>query len=342
MAAAAATTRPVVLELGGNDAAILAPDVDGRRRPGRPDRRGGLRHQRAGVHGDQAALRAPRPAGRDGGRAGRPSGRASWSATAWPTEVTMGPVHTAAARDRVEAMLAEADAAGGSRARGRAGCGPRTRVPAATSSRRRSWWRRTGEARHRPRGAVRPGPAGDPLRRHRRGGRRGERHGVRAVRLGLEQRRRAGRRRGVPPRRPGPCSSTPTESRPSTCTRRWAGGSSQASASSSGPRACRPSPASGSGCAARRPAGRGWRRDGRHPRRDRGRRHRRAHRCGPTSLIDGERVRRHRSRRRRRRAPTPSSTPPACSSHPASSTCTPTTTRSSSGTPMPARRRCTA
>ncbi len=29
MASAAATTRPVVLELGGNDAAILAPDVAG-------------------------------------------------------------------------------------------------------------------------------------------------------------------------------------------------------------------------------------------------------------------------------------------------------------------------
>ena len=85
MATAAATTRPVVLELGGNDAAILAPDVAGDAAPGRSHRRGGLRHERAGLHGRQAALRAPGPHGRDGGCAGRPAGRPRWSATGWPT-----------------------------------------------------------------------------------------------------------------------------------------------------------------------------------------------------------------------------------------------------------------
>ena len=85
MAAAAATTRPVVLELGGNDAAILAPDVGRRRRAGRPHRRGGLRHQRAGLHGDQAALRAP-ATGWTRRWTRWPAGwRPRWSATGWPT-----------------------------------------------------------------------------------------------------------------------------------------------------------------------------------------------------------------------------------------------------------------
>ena len=51
--------------------------------------------------------------------------------------------------------------------------------------------------------------------------------------------------------RPGRCSSTRTASRPSTCTRRWAGGSSPASVSSWEPRACRRLPASGCRCAGR-------------------------------------------------------------------------------------------
>ncbi len=56
MAAAAATTKPVVLELGGNDPAIIAPDME--IDESLADRLVGsrLHHQRAGVHGRQARL----------------------------------------------------------------------------------------------------------------------------------------------------------------------------------------------------------------------------------------------------------------------------------------------
>ena len=175
MAAAAATTRPVVLELGGNDPAILAPDVEAdaaladrlveaafvtsgqvcmaiKRLYVHRDRmdetvdaladrlsaRG--RRRRPGRRGDDGARAhggGPRPGRgvRRGGRGGRGGG---------------APAGTAARRGR--------------------GLGR------ATSSRRRSWWRRRPRSKHRARGAVRPGAPRDPLRRHRRGGRRGERH----------------------------------------------------------------------------------------------------------------------------------------------------------------------
>ena len=55
----------------------------------------------------------------------------------------------------------------------------------------------------------------------------------------------AGGRVARPAAKRGRSSSIPTGSRPSTWTRPWAGGSSRASASSSVPRACGPSPASG-------------------------------------------------------------------------------------------------
>ncbi len=111
MAAAAATTRPLVLELGGNDAAILAPDVaaDG----ALADRvveaafvtsgQVCMAIKRLYVHRDRMDETVDALAGRlatevvgDGLAGG----------------VTMGPVHTASARDRVEAFLAEADGAG--------------------------------------------------------------------------------------------------------------------------------------------------------------------------------------------------------------------------------------
>jgi len=113
MAAAAATTRPVVLELGGNDAAILAPDVVGD--AGLADRlveaafvtsgQVCMAIKRLYVHRDRLDETVDALAGRlatevvgDGLADG----------------VTMGPVHTAAARDRVEALVSEAVAAGAS------------------------------------------------------------------------------------------------------------------------------------------------------------------------------------------------------------------------------------
>ncbi len=111
MAAAAATTRPVVLELGGNDAAILAPDVavDA----ALADRiveaafvtsgQVCMAIKRLYVHRDRlddtVAVLADRLAAEVVG-----DGLAEG--------VTMGPVHTAGARDRVEAMVAEAAAGG--------------------------------------------------------------------------------------------------------------------------------------------------------------------------------------------------------------------------------------
>ena len=111
MASAAATTRPVVLELGGNDAAILAPDVGGDAQLA--DRlveaafvtsgQVCMAIKRLYVHRDRLDEMVDALAGRlatelvgDGLADG----------------VTMGPVHTAAARDRVEALLSEAAAAG--------------------------------------------------------------------------------------------------------------------------------------------------------------------------------------------------------------------------------------
>jgi len=111
MAAAAATTRPVVLELGGNDAAILAPDVAGD--AGLADRiveaafvtsgQVCMAIKRLYVHRDRLDETVDALAGRlaietvgDGLADG----------------VTMGPVHTAGARDRVEALLSEAASAG--------------------------------------------------------------------------------------------------------------------------------------------------------------------------------------------------------------------------------------
>jgi acyl-CoA reductase-like NAD-dependent aldehyde dehydrogenase len=111
MAAAAATTRPLVLELGGNDAAILAPDVDvdpalaGRRVEAAFVTSGQvcMAVKRLYVHQDRldntvAALvdRLSAEVVGDG----------------LSDEVTMGPVHMASARDRVEDFIAEAERGG--------------------------------------------------------------------------------------------------------------------------------------------------------------------------------------------------------------------------------------
>ncbi|HEY1650307.1 MAG TPA: aldehyde dehydrogenase family protein [Acidimicrobiales bacterium] len=111
MAAAAATTRPVVLELGGNDAAILAPDltID----VGLADRLVGAAFDSSGQicmaikrlyvsrHQLDEAVAA---------MAERLSHHVVGNGLV--DEVTMGPVHTRSARDRVETFIAEADAAG--------------------------------------------------------------------------------------------------------------------------------------------------------------------------------------------------------------------------------------
>ena len=111
MAAAASTTRPVVLELGGNDAAILAPDVEAD--AALADRI----VEAAFVTSGQVCMAIKRlyvPRARMAemvdALAERLSGELVGDGLA--EGVTMGPVHTAAARDRVEAMLVEADAAG--------------------------------------------------------------------------------------------------------------------------------------------------------------------------------------------------------------------------------------
>src|SRR5580698_6845864 len=111
MAAAAATTRPVVLELGGNDAAILAPDMAGD--TALADRifdaafvtsgQVCMAIKRLYVHRDRVDETVD-------ALAERLSSEVVGDGLA--DGVTMGPVHTAAARDRVEAMVAEAGASG--------------------------------------------------------------------------------------------------------------------------------------------------------------------------------------------------------------------------------------
>ena len=188
MAAAAATTRPVVLELGGNDAAILAPDVAGdaalaARIVDAAFVTSGqvcMAIKRLYVHRDRLDETVDALAGRLA---------AEVVGDGLADGVTMGPVHTAAARDRAEALVAEAAAHGARVLRpGRVRPGGRRvgrvfRAPGARGG--------PGPGRrHRAPGAVRPRAAGHPLRQHRSGGRRSQRHNVRPVRLGLEQRRR--------------------------------------------------------------------------------------------------------------------------------------------------------
>ena len=111
MAAAAATTRPVVLELGGNDPAILAPDVNvdaalaNRLVEGAFVTSGQvcMAIKRLYVHRDRLEQTVD-------ALAARLSGEVVGDGLA--EDVTMGPVHTAAARDRVEAMIEDAEQRG--------------------------------------------------------------------------------------------------------------------------------------------------------------------------------------------------------------------------------------
>jgi acyl-CoA reductase-like NAD-dependent aldehyde dehydrogenase len=111
MAAASATTRPVVLELGGNDAAILGPDVAG------DDTLAARVFEAAFVTAGQVCMAIKRLyVHRDrleetvDALAGRLSGELVGNGLA--DGVTMGPVHTASARDRAEAMVADAEQGG--------------------------------------------------------------------------------------------------------------------------------------------------------------------------------------------------------------------------------------
>jgi acyl-CoA reductase-like NAD-dependent aldehyde dehydrogenase len=111
MGAAAATTRPVVLELGGNDPAILAPDltIDA----GLADRLVGAAFDSSGqicmaikrlyVQRDQVDEIVTAMAERLSHHV---------VGNGLVEDVTMGPVHTESARDRVEAFIAEAESAG--------------------------------------------------------------------------------------------------------------------------------------------------------------------------------------------------------------------------------------
>ena len=111
MAAAAATTRPVVLELGGNDAAILAPDVRGD--AALADRiveaafvtsgQVCMAIKRLYVHRDRLDETVDALADRLA---------AEVVGDGLADGVTMGPVHTASARDRVEALVVAAGAQG--------------------------------------------------------------------------------------------------------------------------------------------------------------------------------------------------------------------------------------
>ncbi len=108
MAAAAATTRPVVLELGGNDAAILAPDV------AVDDALAGRLIEASFVTSGQVCMAVKRLyVHRD-----RMSQTMEALIDRLSVEVvgdgladgvTMGPVHMASARDRVEQFIAEAE-----------------------------------------------------------------------------------------------------------------------------------------------------------------------------------------------------------------------------------------
>jgi acyl-CoA reductase-like NAD-dependent aldehyde dehydrogenase len=113
MATAAATTRPVVLELGGNDPAILAPDMEAG-----PELASRI-FDAAFVTSGQVCMAIKRlyvHRDRLDETVGALEARLSVELVGdgLAEGVTMGPVHTAAARDRVEAFVAAAAEAGAS------------------------------------------------------------------------------------------------------------------------------------------------------------------------------------------------------------------------------------
>ena len=157
-----------------------------RRRPahrgqGRP---GQLLHQRRpDLHGLDPDAGARGPARRGGRARRRRHGRSTPVGDPLADGTRIGPLVTAAQRDRVRGYIERGVAEGATladrrrRAAGRAG--PRLVRPADRL--------RRGPAgrHHRPGGDLRPGAVGDPVRGRGRGGRDRQRHAVRAGRRGL-------------------------------------------------------------------------------------------------------------------------------------------------------------
>jgi acyl-CoA reductase-like NAD-dependent aldehyde dehydrogenase len=111
MAAAAATTKPLVLELGGNDPAILAPDVTV------DEALAGRLFDAAFVTSGQVCMAIKRLYVHQDHMGDLVDALVARMATEVVGDgladgVTMGPVHRAAARDRVERLVADAAARG--------------------------------------------------------------------------------------------------------------------------------------------------------------------------------------------------------------------------------------
>ena len=233
MAAAAATTRPVVLELGGNDAAILAPDVAGD--AALADRI----VEAAFVTSGQVCMAVKRlyvhrdRLGRDGGRAGGPAGHRDRGRRSG-----RGRDHGPGAHGRPHGTGWRPALRGG-------GGGCRAGAPGPDAARRR------GEPAGyfvSPALVVAPPPDAGIVREEQfapalpvipyddmdGGGRGRQRHARSACARRSGATTTRWRPTWPPGSRPGRSSSTPTACRPSTCTRRWAGGSSRASVWSSG------------------------------------------------------------------------------------------------------------
>ncbi len=198
MAAASGAVRPVVLELGGNDPAIVAPDVDiddalADKIVGATFITSGqvcMAIKRLYVPEDKVRAMVDALVARVGTEV---------VGDGLAPEVTMGPVHRPAARQRVEAMLEEAAERGArvhrpGRVRDEDAVG--RWLPGVARHRRR-------RARRRPdrvRGAVRTGAPGHRLQRRRRGRAPRQRLALRAVRIDLDRRRGTGRRHREPAR----------------------------------------------------------------------------------------------------------------------------------------------
>ena len=113
MAAAAERLTPVLLELGGNDAAIIAPDIQ------ISDQLVEQLVAATYTTGGQVCMAIKRlyvPADRVGELADAVLARCSREVVGdgLADEVTLGPLHTAAGRDRVQRMVADAEAQGAS------------------------------------------------------------------------------------------------------------------------------------------------------------------------------------------------------------------------------------
>jgi acyl-CoA reductase-like NAD-dependent aldehyde dehydrogenase len=111
MATAARSLKPVLLELGGNDAAILCPDVE------ITEALAGRLFESVFLSSGQVCIAvkriyAPAARVRDVVDALVARGRREVVGDGAAPGVTMGPVHTARSRDFVEGLLAEAQAAG--------------------------------------------------------------------------------------------------------------------------------------------------------------------------------------------------------------------------------------